>query len=193
MEKLLLREYNELSLGGEQVKRNEYGNIVIPNVLLQRANARNKNGRIYSRSLLDRELNRYMSSIKERNALGELDHVDESIVNLQKASHLVTEAHWNNDEIRGTIEILAATAQGKNLDGLISSRVKVGISSRGVGTVQEVGGQTLVNDDFILICWDVVSDPSTHGAYLLEGTSVVKKVMSKDEQIKKIVEEYFGK
>lgn len=191
---LLLREYNEIpTFIAKEIQKNEFGNIVIPNVLLQRANAKNKNGRVYSKEILDRELQRYMTAIKERSATGELDHVDQTVVALQKVSHLVTEAHWVGDELRGTVEVLSGTEQGKNLEGLVNSRVKIGISSRGVGSVQEIAGQTYVQPDFTLICWDVVSDPSTHGAYLLEGTKILKKLPEREEKIKNIISEYFKK
>lgn len=191
---LLLREYNEMPMFTvEEITRNKYGNLVLPNILLQRANAKNKNGRIYTREILARELERYQKFIQERSAMGELDHVDQTIVSLQKTSHLITEAHWDGDDVRGTVEVLSGTEQGKNLEALVNSRVKIGISSRGVGSVQEINNNTIVQSDFTLICWDVVSDPSTHGAYLLEGTKIGAKLPDKDEMLRRVVKEYFNK
>lgn len=191
---LLLREYNEIPMFTvEEVTRNKYGNLVLPNILLQRANAKNKNGRIYTKEILSRELERYQKFIQERSAMGELDHVDQTIVSLQKTSHLITEAHWDGDDVRGTVEVLAGTEQGKNLEALVNSRVKIGISSRGVGSVQEINNNTIVQPDFTLICWDVVSDPSTHGAYLLEGTKIGARLPDKDELLRRTIKEYFDK
>lgn len=191
---LLLREYNEIPMFTvEEITKNKYGNLVLPNILLQRANAKNKNGRIYTREILARELERYQKFIQERSAMGELDHVDQTIVSLQKTSHLITEAHWDGDDVRGTVEVLSGTEQGKNLEALVNSRVKIGISSRGVGSVQEINNNTIVQSDFTLICWDVVSDPSTHGAYLLEGTKIGAKLPDKDEMLRRVVKEYFNK
>lgn len=148
----------------ESIKTNN-GKVIVKGVL-QRANAKNQNGRIYSKEILNRELKKYLQLIKERRALGELDHPDSSVVNLQNVSHLILEAHWEGDDIVGTIEILD-TPSGRILKSLIEAGVLLGISSRGLGSVNEIDEETVeVAEDFDLIAWDFVSNPSTHGAFM---------------------------
>jgi len=138
--------------------------------ILQRADTRNQNNRIYPRSILERELNKYQTLIKERRALAELDHPDSPLVNLQNVSHLITEAHWggkNNNDIIGIIEVLN-TPMGRILKELLLADVKVGVSSRGLGSVKEINEDTLqVEEDFELVTLaDIVSNPSTHNAFI---------------------------
>jgi len=168
MSKKLLVDYIAFKITpqliAESIKNNN-GKLIVKGVL-QRANAKNQNGRIYSKEILDRELKKYLQLIKERRALGELDHPDSSVVNLQNVSHLVLEAHWEGDDIVGTIEILD-TPSGRILKSLIEANVLLGISSRGLGSVNEVDEDTVeVAEDFDLIAWDFVSNPSTHGAFM---------------------------
>jgi len=134
--------------------------------VLQRANAKNQNGRVYPREILAREAQKYINMVQERRAMGELDHPESSIVNLNNVSHLVVEMNWKGDDLTGTIEVLPTPA-GKILEALLEAKVKVGISSRGLGTVQEnTEGASEVQDDFELIAFDMVSNPSTHGAFM---------------------------
>lgn len=134
--------------------------------ILQSANIKNNNGRIYPKYILERELNLYSQKIKERRALGELDHPADSIINLANVSHIILDAHWNDNNIMGKIEILETPA-GNILKSLFEANIQVGISSRGVGTVKESNtGISEVQDDFQLIGWDFVSDPSTNGAFM---------------------------
>lgn len=149
----------------ESIKSNN-GKLIVSGIL-QRANSKNQNGRIYPRNILERELEKYSQLIKERRALGELDHPDSSVVNLQNVSHLILDAKWNGDDIVGTIEILNTPA-GNILKNLIEANVLLGISSRGLGSVNEIDdkGTVEVGDDFDLIAWDFVSNPSTHGAFM---------------------------
>jgi len=150
----------------ESVTKNN-GRLIVSGIL-QRANAKNQNGRIYPRHILDRELNKYQTLIKERRSLGELDHPDSAIVNLQNVSHIILDAHWDGDDIIGTIEVLNTPA-GKILKELFLADVRLGISSRGLGSVSELNedDNTLqVEDDFELVGWDFVSNPSTHGAFM---------------------------
>ena len=153
----------------EAMKENN-GKLVVKGVL-QRAEAKNQNGRVYPREILVRESKKYRENFVEQNrALGELDHPDSSVVNLQNVSHNVTEMHFEGDNLVGTCEILT-TPSGNILRELFKNGIKLGISSRGLGSVemvQEANGDTVskVGDDFELIAFDFVSNPSTHGAFL---------------------------
>jgi len=131
----------------------------------QKAATKNGNGRVYRKETLERELENYQRAIQERRSLGELDHPDDSVINLKNASHLVTKMWWKGDDVMGKIEVLD-TPSGKILKDLIKAGVKLGISSRGLGSVKQERGETIVEDDFQLICFDMVSEPSTPGAYL---------------------------
>ena len=136
--------------------------------VLQRANAKNQNGRVYPREILERESDKYTASfVKQKRAMGELDHPESSVVNLQNVSHNVTEMHWEGQNLVGTVEVLG-TPSGNILKELFKAGIKLGISSRGMGSVepmQEGDGQQ-VGQDFELIAFDFVSNPSTHGAFL---------------------------
>ena len=153
----------------ESIKENN-GKLVVKGVL-QRAEAKNQNGRVYPREILVRESKKYDENfVKQNRALGELDHPDSSVVNLQNVSHNVKEMHFEGDNLVGTVEILT-TPSGNILKELFKNGIKLGISSRGLGSVemvQEANGDTVskVGDDFELIAFDFVSNPSTHGAFL---------------------------
>jgi len=138
--------------------------------ILQRAVAENQNGRIYPKDILMREAKKYEVLIKERRALGELDHPDSGIINLKNVSHNVKEIHWEGDDLCGTVEILP-TPSGNILKELLRAGILLGISSRGMGSVVNMGeGKVKVADDFELIGWDFVSNPSTHGAFMTPVT-----------------------
>ena len=113
-----------------------------------------------------REMNKYKELIKERRALGELDHPEDSVVNLRNASHIITDVWWNGNDVMGKAQVLN-TPSGNILKALVESGVKLGISSRGLGSVRESNGETIVEDDFSLVCFDFVSDPSTTGAFMM--------------------------
>ena len=153
----------------ESLKEND-GKLIVRGVL-QRAEAKNQNGRVYPRDILHREAKKYAKEfIKERRAMGELDHPESSVVNLQNVSHNVREMHWEGDNLLGTVEVLG-TPSGNILKELFRSGIKLGISSRGLGSVETVmedsGDQvTQVQPDFELIAFDFVSNPSTHGAFM---------------------------
>jgi hypothetical protein len=152
----------------ESISKNN-GKLIVKGVL-QRADSKNQNGRVYPKETLVREAKKYASEqIKERRALGELDHPDSSVVNLNNVSHNVLEMHWNNDDLSGTVEVLGTPA-GNILKELFKAGIKLGISSRGLGSVKEedeLGEDTVeVQPDFELIAFDFVSNPSTHGAFM---------------------------
>jgi len=173
MSKELLREYFELCPEGrcpiERLSESEKRNISNGSVYLvgicQKSGTKNGNGRVYKKETLQREVENYQKAIGERRSLGELDHPDDSVINLKNASHLVTKMWWDGDSVMGKIEVLN-TPSGQILKELVKSGVKLGISSRGLGSVNEKNGETIVEDDFQLICFDMVSEPSTPNAFL---------------------------
>lgn len=140
--------------------------------ILQKANTLNQNGRVYPIDILEREVRNYQKFIAENRALGELDHPDSSVVELKNASHIVREAYMQGDICYGSVEILD-TPSGKILKSLVDSGVTLGISSRGVGSTRKEGDYQVVQDDFQLICWDFVTEPSTPGAFMMkEGREI---------------------
>jgi hypothetical protein len=149
--------------------------IVLVKGILQRANAQNQNGRVYPREILEREVEKYQQLIKERRALGELDHPDSSVINLKNVSHNIKECKWEGDDLVGIVEILP-TPSGNILKELLKSGIRLGISSRGMGSVEQIGeNKVKVGQDFELLGWDFVSNPSTQGAFMEQLTESVKK------------------
>jgi len=168
----------------------EAGEPLMMKGILQKAETLNQNGRIYPRAILEREIRNYQKFIKENRALGELDHPDSSVVELKNASHTVREAYMEGDIVYGTVEILN-TPSGKILQSLVESGITLGISSRGVGSTRSKGDMQIVQDDFQLICWDFVSEPSTPGAFMMkEGKEVspqfINEVFNKTDRIDRI-------
>ena len=172
MSKVLLREYYEMCEGGvcqdmltEAEKRYVKNGGMILTGKLQEAEVQNGNGRVYPRKILEREMKNYTMLIKESRALGELDHPDDSIINLKNASHMVTDAWWDGNNVMGKVKVLN-TPSGKILQQLVNDGVKLGISSRALGSVNESEGSTIAQEDLQLICFDFVSEPSTPNAYM---------------------------
>jgi hypothetical protein len=158
--------------------------------ILQKAETLNQNGRVYPRGILEREIRNYQKFIKENRALGELDHPDSSVVELKNASHNIKEAYMEGNIVYGIVEILN-TPSGKILQSLVESGVTLGISSRGVGSTRSEGNMQIVQDDFQLICWDFVSEPSTPGAFMMrEGkevsTQFINNVFNKTDRVDRI-------
>ncbi len=151
------------------------GKLIVKGVL-QRAEAKNQNGRVYPKPILEREANKYNEvNIRQRRALGELDHPDSAVVNLNNVSHNITEMHWDGNDLVGTVEVLTTPA-GNILRELFKAGITLGISSRGMGSVRELGeGKVEVQEDFDLIAFDFVSNPSTHGAFLKPVNESVNK------------------
>jgi hypothetical protein len=140
------------------------GNPIVEGILAT-AEVKNGNGRYYTKDLWEREINKYADSVRENRALGELDHPESSIINLKNVSHNIVELWWDGDHVMGKIEILP-TPSGNILKALIDSNITVGVSSRGMGSLQEKEGVLEVQDDFELLCWDFVSTPSNPGSYM---------------------------
>lgn len=176
----VLREWTPLSCSPDIIKesREKFGGKVILSGIIQRANTLNQNGRVYPRPILEREIMNYQKLIRENRALGECDHPDSSVVELKNVSHIVREAYMQGDDVYGKIEILD-TPSGKIIQSLIESGVTLGISSRGVGSTVAQGGNQVVQDDFQLICFDMVSEPSTPGAFMLKEHKVNRKDLDK--------------
>jgi hypothetical protein len=175
MNKQLLTEWNKLDYSKKTLtesREKNNGKLILQGVL-QRANTKNQNKRIYPMEILKREMDNYQKAIRERRAVGELDHPESSTVSLQNASHVVTEAWWDGETCHGRIEVLP-TPRGKILESLLESEIMFGISSRGVGSTDKTNeGLDQVQDDYQLIAYDVVSEPSTPGAYLFaEGRRI---------------------
>jgi len=168
--KQLIVDYLPFEIRPEHINEsmNENNGKLIVSGVLQRAEAKNQNGRIYPREILVREAKKYTKEfIKQRRAMGELDHPESSVVNLANVSHNVKEMHWEGNNLLGTVEVLS-TPSGNILKELFKSGIKLGISSRGMGSVETVSenGAQEVQGDFELIAFDFVSNPSTHGAFM---------------------------
>ena len=192
MSRNLLQEYFQLCPDGiceldvlteEEQKNAENGSVYLVGVC-QKAGTKNGNGRIYRKETLQREVENYQRAVQERRALGELDHPDDSVINLKNASHLVTDIWWDGGNVMGKVQVLS-TPSGQVLKSLVEAGVKLGISSRGLGSTKDKNGKTYVNDDFQLICFDFVSEPSTPGAYMMsEGKEKsLNEVFTKADRI----------
>ena len=170
----------ETNLFEGKVNEDSSGRTLVKGVL-QRSGAENQNGRVYPKEVLEREINKYQTLIKERRALGELDHPDSSVINLKNVSHNIREVHWEGNDVVGTVEILP-TPSGNILKELLRAGILLGISSRGMGSTKPMeGNKLLVGEDFELIGWDFVSNPSTHGAFMTPmNESVVKNIGTDD-------------
>ena len=177
MSKQLLIETHTVKISPTQLTENvnkESGNLVVEGILAT-AEVKNGNGRYYKKELWDREMEKYDQLVKERRSMGELDHPESTVINLKNVSHLVTDYGWDGDQLMGKIEILP-TPSGNILKELIKNGVTVGVSSRGMGSLEQNGSVMEVQDDFELLCWDFVSTPSNPGSFmsvLQEGKQTV--------------------
>ena len=192
MSKKLLTDWTPFEYSSDMVteSRDKNNGKVMMRGILQKANTLNQNGRVYPLPVLEREVRNYQKFIQESRALGECDHPDSSVVELKNASHIVREAHMDGDICYGSVELLD-TPSGKILQSLVESGVTLGISSRGVGSTKTSGEHQVVQDDFQLICWDFVSEPSTPGAFMMsEGVEInaadLQKHFTKSDRIDRI-------
>jgi len=195
--KTILIDTIPFSISPALIKESEEknGGRLIVSGILQRAGAKNQNGRVYPKEVLVREANKYsQTEIAERRALGELDHPESSVVNLANVSHNISKIWWKGDDLMGKVEVLS-TPSGNILKELLKAGIKLGISSRGMGSVKDINedGTVEVQDDFELVCWDFVSNPSTHGAFMKPMNESVKtgyKVKSnKYDEVNNIINE----
>ena len=201
MDKQLLVDYTVFEVSPQAINESltqNNGKLIVSGVL-QRAEAKNQNGRVYPKETLMREAKKYANEfISERRALGELDHPDSSVVNLNNVSHNVLDMNWKGNDLVGTVEVLG-TPSGNILKELFKSGIRLGISSRGMGSVKEVmreGDTTLqVQPDFELVAFDFVSNPSTHGAFLSpvnesKGAATANKFAGVERIITDIITEF---
>jgi len=188
----LIREFIELCPGGvcedllteseKQMRRN--GQMILSGKI-QEAEIRNGNGRIYPKRVLEREIENYQQTIKRGSAVGSIDHPDSSIVGLRDASHMFLRMWWNGNEVYGTCKVLT-TPDGKILEALVNDGVKLGISSRALGSVSETREGTIVEDDLQLLAFDFVQEPSSPQAFmsLKEAKNYdTSKVFTKEDRI----------
>ena len=182
---MLLTEYRTFKVDKRLVETSikENRSLVVKGVI-QRAEAKNQNGRVYPKEILEREIKKYIDGpVRERRALGELDHPESSVINLQNVSHNVIKVKMVGDDVYGEVEILSTPA-GNILKELFRNGITVGISSRGMGSVQESGNGTVeVQDDFELLCFDFVSTPSTHGAFMKPAGRSIQELQEGKIQI----------
>ena len=182
---MLLTEYRPFNVDRQLVEASikENRSLVVKGVI-QRVEAKNQNGRVYPKEILEREIKKYIDGpVRERRALGELDHQESSVINLQNVSHNVIKVKMVGDDVYGEVEILSTPA-GNILKELFRNGITVGISSRGMGSVQESGNGTVeVQDDFELLCFDFVSTPSTHGAFMKPAGRSIQELQEGKIQI----------
>ena len=195
----IIREYFELCEGGvcqdlltEADKKFVAEGGMMLSGLMQCAETKNGNGRIYPFPILEREVKNYARLVSESRALGELDHPDSSVINLANASHMVTRIWMEGNKCMGTIRVLD-TPSGQILRSLVESGVKLGISSRGMGSVTERNGVTMVEDDFQLLCFDMVSDPSTPGAFMMTEAKQPTNIFTKEDKIDRALNSFLFK
>jgi len=192
-----LVEYFPITLSNQSLLESSQmgGPMIIRGVILQRANAKNRNGRVYPMEVLKREIDKYMDTFVNQNrALGELDHSQENVVNLKNVSHKINKIYWNGNDVCGDVEILndPEFPAGRIAAGLLKRKIPVGISSRGMGSVTEgKDGMSLVNDDFNLLTFDLVSFESTQGSNMMiqEGAKMLTEnpYRKVDEIIKELI------
>ena len=191
MSKKLLIETHTVNISPSQLNENvnkENGNLLVEGILAT-AEVKNGNGRYYSKELWERELAKYKDLIKERRSCGELDHPESSVINLKIVSHLIREFRWDGDNVLGIIEILP-TPSGNIVKELIKNGVTVGVSSRGMGSLEQNGNVMEVQDDFELLCWDFVSTPSNPGSFMHEVIKEGKETLIYDyNKVNQIVRE----
>ena len=195
----LLREFYELCEGGvcqdlltESEKRFVKEGGMMLTGKLQEAGVLNGNKRMYPEGVLKREVQRYKGIVDDNRALGELDHPDSSIVNLANVSHMVTDIWMDGPAVMGKCKVLD-TPSGQILKALVNSGVKIGISSRGMGSVREQMGKTIVEDDFQLICFDIVSEPSAPNAFMaLSEGKLMNEQVTKNNKIINLMNEIIG-
>jgi hypothetical protein len=186
----LIREYYELCEGGicqdlltEAEKKFVANGGLMLSGLMQMAETKNGNGRVYPQAVLEKEIKNYKRLVEAKRALGELDHPDSQIINLNNVSHQVTDIWMEGKKCMGKIKVLE-TPSGKILRSLVESGISLGISSRGLGSINEKqDGTIMVEDDFQLICFDMVSEPSTPGAFMMTEAKDRKLVTPKGDRI----------
>jgi hypothetical protein len=201
MSKTLLTEFFELCPDGicqdlltEREKREISNGALYLSGRIQTCEKKNGNGRVYPCEVLRKEITRYQTVIEDNRALGELDHPDDSVINLRNVSHLMVDVWWQGNDVMGKLKVLD-TPSGRILKDLVNAGVKLGISSRGLGSVKESMGKTYVQEDFELICFDIVSEPSTPNAFIApdDGSGDSKISLKLAEAKENIIGDLFSK
>jgi hypothetical protein len=191
----LLREFYELCEGGvcqdlltEAEKRAvRENNTMFITGKLQEGGTVNGNMRKYPVEIMEREVKKYSEMVKDNRALGELDHPESSIINLSNVSHMVIDIWMDGPAVMGKCKVLD-TPSGQILRSLVDAGVKIGISSRGMGSVKEHQGTTIVEDDFQLICFDIVSEPSTPNAFMaLSENKLMNEQVEKNNKVLNLI------
>ena len=201
MSKKLLTEFYELCPDGmcpdlltEREKKEIANGAMYLTGRIQTADKQNGNGRVYPYEVLKREIDNYKKIVEDNRACGELDHPDDSVINLKNVSHMIVDCWWEGKDVMGKMKILD-TPSGQTVKGLIDSGVKLGISSRGLGSVRESMGKTVVESDFQLICFDIVSEPSTPNAFVHpdnKGTTRTTMRENKENKIDNLFTKILG-
>ena len=203
-DQILLQEYFQLAPSKEMLNEAraslEEGGPLIVKGVIQRADAKNQNGRIYPVEILKKEMDRYVSEyVNKGTALGELDHTEEPVIALKNVSHRITEVNWDGKDVLGKVEILNTPA-GKIAKEIVLSGIPLGISSRAIGSVsknEDKDGADVVGDDLQMICFDLVGTPSTHGAFLGESKIVrnfdPRKILPAELRIKNTLADILGR
>lgn len=189
----------------ESVESSDGWNVPTPfivDAVFQKSGIKNANGRIYPDDVLKKQIMAYQQRINEKRALGELNHPAESTIDLGRISHNIVELHWEGNTVVGKLELHLSrgfikhgivSTMGDMAANLLLSGYKIGVSSRGVGSVEQKLGQYVVGDDFELICWDIVSDPSTPGAWMGDEYELKQYVESKENKKNKVISEKINK
>ncbi len=173
----LIREFKNLDLG------ESHAETLIVYVVLQKYGVKNRNGRIYPESILKTQNEIYQQAIRERRAIGELDHPESSVIAGDRISHTIIETWWEGHTLMGKMEILMTkgymkygivSTKGDEVANLLRNNIMIGVSSRGVGSLKEIKGDFIVQDDFELICWDIVTAPSTPGSWMFKNKEAAK-------------------
>ena len=191
---LLLREVQSFSYEEKDIEEDKDNGTIMVKGILQRADAENQNGRVYPFNILMREIENYKKLIREKRAFGELDHDESAIVNLKNASHMITEIWVEGSTVYGKVKVLD-TPNGNIVKAIIKAGGVPGISSRALGSVTKRNGVDEVQDDLQIVCWDFVSEPSTHGAFMHLSEAkeidpkIIKQIFTKSDRVDRVLNE----
>ena len=164
--------------------------------VLQKCGVENRNGRIYPSEILKKEVQNYQELIKQNRAIGEAEHPESSVINTDRVSHNILETWWDGKTLMGKVEILMSpgftksgiiSCKGDMIANLLRKGIMIGVSSRGVGTLNNEHGKNVVQDDFELICWDIVTSPSTPGSWMFKNEEEARPFVENEEKIKPII------
>jgi hypothetical protein len=191
---LLLREVQSFSYEEKDIEEDKDNGTIMVKGILQRADAENQNGRVYPFNILMREIENYKKLIREKRAFGCLDHEDSAIVNLQKLSHMIVDIWVEGSTVYGKVKVLD-TPNGNIIKSIIKAGGVPGISSRALGSVTKKNGIDEVQDDLQIVCWDFVSEPSTHGAFMHLSEAkeidpkIIKQIFTKSDRVDRVLNE----